>query len=181
MAQQLYHQFQASGSGSGLPRSVSGYDQLRNVRFDVTIASGTATVRIEWKVDVEGFAWNGLHAFQPGTVTEFTASGSVSLMMTPGLLVRARVVDSTDATITVTGHPLDLRTSDFNGRRLFVCTFNPKNGKAAWAEWTFSGDETILCMDTQEVPGRGPVLTLIMSRPSGIYMEHISLTEGDTP
>jgi hypothetical protein len=64
-------------------------------------------------------------------------------------------------------------------RRLFVATYAP-NGVASWSEWTLPGDAEVLCMDTIEVPGRGPVLGLVIKRPTGIYLETVALSEGDS-
>ena len=64
--------------------------------------------------------------------------------------------------------------------RLYMATYAP-NGAVSWHEWTLPGDTEILSMDTIEVPGRGPVLGLVIKRPSGVYFETIALSEGDGP
>lgn len=62
--------------------------------------------------------------------------------------------------------------------KLYVATYTP-SGAAAWAEWTLPTGSEILSIDGMDVPGRGPVLGLIIKRPTGVYLETIALTEGD--
>lgn len=63
-------------------------------------------------------------------------------------------------------------------RHLFMAAYAP-NGAASWHKWTLPEDSKVLCMDTIEVPGRGPVLGLVIQRPSGVFLETVALSEGD--
>ena len=62
--------------------------------------------------------------------------------------------------------------------RLYVATYN-KDGVAAWSEWTLGPGASILAIGAIDVPGRGPVLDLIIERPTGIYLESVTLSEGE--
>lgn len=62
--------------------------------------------------------------------------------------------------------------------KLYVATYTP-SGAAAWTEWVLPTGSEILAIDGTDVPGRGPVLGLIIKRPSGVYLETIALSEGN--
>jgi hypothetical protein len=44
----------------------------------------------------------------------------------------------------------------------------------SWSRWDFSG--TVLSADTADIPGMGPSLVLVVSRPSGVCLEYLPLS-----
>lgn len=136
--------------------------------FTFEFTSGSASLVIQSKATASD-AWTTVSS-------PVTASGTLELDLAQGSLVRVLALSASDVAVGVS---LRVPAAGGGNRRLFVATYAP-NGAASWSEWVLPGDATILCMDTIEVPGRGPVLGRVIRRPSGVYVEEIALTAGDS-
>jgi hypothetical protein len=75
-----------------------------------------------------------------------------------------------------TAHSPSTSTSVVDVGGLYVASENAE-GVLGWSKWALHESAEIVAIDAMGIPGRGPVLTLVVRRPSGVFIEHIRLTD----